>query len=280
MQIYIPTRDRINAQFTWANLGPELQQHTTLVCPADEAQTHLNAHRNAVARPPVRLASVRQWIVDELARQDEPVIMCDDDLAFFVRKSPTAHNLRPAGEDVVRIFEQLHELVADGFTNKDGQPIQTFNHAGLSPRQGNNWAFPDTRLINERMNAVHCVWPEALRHYGIRYDDVDMMEDYHVTLSLFEKGEKSCSIVDAAWDQCKGSGAPGGFSHYRTSETQAAAAHKLAELHPLSVKVVEKEPKTGTGGFAGKRTDVRVQWKQAYNRGTKNPTYSRNPEYS
>lgn len=271
MQIFIPTRDRVNAQFTWANLGPELQPHTTLVCPAEEVQSHLDAHRNAVARPPVRLAAVRQWIVEELARQDEPVIMCDDDLAFFVRKDPSAHNLRPAGADVFRIFDRLRGLVAGSNLGARFTP----NHAGLSPRQGNNWAFPDTYLINERMNAVHCIWPGVLKHYGIRYDDVDMMEDYHVTLSLFEQGEKSVAIVDAAWDQCKGSGAPGGFSHYRTSDTQGAAAEKLASLHPLTVKVVEKEPKTGAGGFAGKRKDVRVQWKQAYLRGTKNPTYVR-----
>jgi hypothetical protein len=105
-----------------------------------------------------------------------------------------------------------------------------------------------------------------------------MMEDYHVTLSLFERGEKNVVITDAAWDQCKGSGAPGGFSHYRTQETQAAAAEKLAELHPKTVKVVEKTPKTGSGGFAGTRKDVRVQWKKAYQtRDAKfiNPTFRR-----
>jgi hypothetical protein len=211
---------------------------------------------------------VRQWIVDELARQGEPVIMLDDDLAFFVRKDPSAHNLRPAGADVERIFSRLHILVAHN----------DYVHSGLSPRQGNNWAYPATTLTVERMNAVHCVLPEALRHYGIRYDDVDMMEDYHVVLSLFEKGEKNAVITDAAWDQCKGSGAPGGFSHYRTSETQAAAAERLAELHPKVVKVVEKTPKTGSGGFSGTRKDVRVQWKKAYQtRGREfiNPSFRR-----
>lgn len=265
MQIFIPTRDRVHAQYTWDNLTNGLRKVTRLVCPPDEVEAHTNARRNAVARPPVRLAAVRQWIVDELARQGEPVIMLDDDLAFFVRKDPSAHNLRPAGADVESIFLRLNVAVRDcGFV-----------HAGLSPRQGNNWAYPDTTLINERMNAVHCVLPEALRHYGIRYDDVDMMEDYHVVLSLFEQGEKNVVITDAAWDQCKGSGAPGGFTHYRTSETQAAAAERLAQLHPLTVKVVEKTPKTGSGGFTGTRKDVRVQWKQAYNRGTRNPTFVR-----
>lgn len=277
MQIFIPTRDRLNAQHTWDNLTPALRQCTTLVAPAEEVSSHIAAHRRAVERPPVRLAAVRQWIVDELADQSQPVIMLDDDLAFFVRKHPTAHNLRPAGDDVDFLFDRLECLVAGGAPEGHGGPEIPVPvvHAGLSPRQGNNWAYPSTILMNERMNAVHCVWPEALRHYGIRYDQVDMMEDYHVTLSLLEKGERSAAIVDAAWDQCKGSGAPGGFSHYRTAETQAAAAERLAELHPLTVKVVEKEPTTGSGGFAGKRKDVRVQWKQAYLRGTRAPTYRR-----
>lgn len=269
MQIFIPTRDRVNAQFTWDNLTNPLREVTTLVCPAEEVESHRERSRNAVARPAVPLAGVRQWIVDELARQGEPVIMLDDDLAFFVRKDPSAHNLRPAGNDVEKIFSRLHGYVAG-----PGEP--RFVHAGLSPRQGNNWAFPDTQLTIERMNAVHCVLPEALRHYGIRYDDVDMMEDYHVVLSLFEKGEKNVIITDAAWDQCKGSGAPGGFSHYRTSETQAAAAERLAELHPKVVKVVEKTPKTGSGGFAGTRKDVRVQWKKAYQ--TRDPQFI-NPSF-
>lgn len=278
MQIFIPTRDRVDAQFTWDNLGLELQRCTTLVCPAEEVEAHLKASRNAVARPAVRLAAVRQWIVEELAHQDEPVIMCDDDLAFFVRKSQDAHNLRPAGDDVVQIFERLHTLVAGGAPEGHGGPEGKqpfYNHAGLSPRQGNNWMYPDVVQENNRMNAVHCIWPGVMKHYGVRYDDVTMMEDYHVTLTLFEKGEKSSMICDAAWDQCRGSGAPGGFSHFRTKDTQAEAAETLASLHPNSVKVVEKTPATGAGGFSGTRKDVRVQWKQAYKKGTKKPTFNR-----
>jgi len=268
MKIYIPTRDRVNAQFTWDNLGPVLQPFTTLVCPAEEVQSHLDKGRNAIARPPVRLAHVRQWLVDEAVKRGEghlPIIMCDDDLAFFVRKSPEAHNLRPAGPDVYEIFQRLYNYVLAG----------PEVHAGLSPRQGNNWSYPDIVEYINRMNAIHCVLPNALHHYNIRYDEVDMMEDYHVTLSLFERGERNITIQDAAWDQCKGSGAPGGFSHYRTKETQADAANKLAELHPLTVKTVLKNPATGAGGFTGERLDVRVQWKKAYTTGTRNPTFTR-----
>ena len=274
MKIFIPTRDRVNAQYTWGNLGPELQPFTTLVCPAEEVEAHLEAGRNAMARPPVHLAAVRQWLVDEACSGPDagmkPIIMLDDDLAFFVRKKPDAHNLRPAGEDVNTILLRLY-----GHVNGDYADIKPVVHAGLSPRQGNNWAYPAKVQFNSRMNAVHCILPAALQHYGIRYDDVTMMEDYHVTLSLFENGEGNAAITDAAWDQCKGSGAPGGFSHYRTNERQADAAHKLAQLHPQCVKVVTKTPKTGAGGFAGERTDVRVQWVQCAKKPLKPATFQR-----
>jgi hypothetical protein len=285
MKIFIPTRDRLNAQFTWDNLSPAIREVTTLVCPAEEVDAHRERSRNAIARPPVPLAGVRQWLVDEACdgpdKGMEPIIMLDDDLAFFVRKNPDAHNLEPArtkGEFYQDyIFYRLFCLVGGGAPEGMGGPeiLKPVVHAGLSPRQGNNWAFPDTVQYNSRMNAVHCVLPAALRHYGIRYDDVTMMEDYHVTLSLFENGESNAAITDAAWDQCKGSGAPGGFSHYRTNERQADAAHKLAELHPAVVKIVKKTPKTGSGGFAGERTDVRVQWVQCAKKPLKPATFQR-----
>lgn len=255
MQIFIPTRDRLNAQFTWQNLTPELRAVTRLVCPAEEVEAHQNAQRNAVARPPVRLAAVRQWLVEELCNPDEPVIMLDDDLDFFVRKNPDAYNLTPArGDRQNELFQRLHDLVDS----------EEFAHAGLSPRQMNNQHFPATTRQTMRMNAVHCVDPRVLKRENVRYDDVDMMEDYHVTLSLFRLGYDNSVIVDGAWDQTKGSGAPGGFSHYRTGQTQSAAAYRLQELHPQFVTVVKKAPKTGAGDFAGERDDVRVQWRKAY----------------
>lgn len=283
MRIFIPTRDRVHAQFTYGTLmqEPALAGCVTLVVPAEEVSSHRELGRNVIERPPMPLAAVRQWLVDEAVRQGrgmEPIIMCDDDLAFFVRKSPEAYNLRPAEHDEVAvIFERLFCLVAGGAPEIPGYPeIKTpVVHAGLSPRQGNNWLYPDKVVHTTRMNAVHCVLPAALHHYGVRYDDVDMMEDYHVTLSLFEKGEDNAQIADAAWDQVKGSGAPGGFSHYRTSERQAAAAHRLAELHPRTVKVVTKDQKSGSGAFAGVRTDVRVQWVQAYRKAGVRPTFVR-----
>lgn len=256
MQIYIPTRDRVDAQYTWDNLTPALQAQTLLVCPAEEVEAHVQRGRRAVARPPVRLAGVRQWIVDTHADPDKPVIMLDDDLGFFKRKVPDKYNLMPISRTphLELLLQRLNDLVA-----REG-----YAHAGLCPRQGNNRYFPKTLLHATRINAVQCVLPRKLQEHGARYDAVDLMEDYHVVLTLLEAGQTNAVIADGAWDQVKGSGAPGGLQHFRTKEVQAAAAHKLAELHPGYVRVVEKEPKTGQGEqWGGVRTDVRVYWQRA-----------------
>jgi hypothetical protein len=257
VQIFIPTRDRLEAQYTWDNLTPALQAKAVLVCPAEEVQAHLDRGRNAIARPPVRLPAVRQWIVSTAADQNQPVIMLDDDLGFFRRKSPDAYNLMPISRTPALdiLFYDLEKLVRSG----------KYAHAGLSPRQANNRHFPQTLVSSTRVNAVHCVNPKILAEVGVSYDAVDMMEDYHVTLTLLQLGYDNAVIVDGAWDQVKGSGAPGGFSHYRTKEKQAAAAYKLAELHPGYVRVVEKEPKTGQGdNWGGTRIDVRCYWTRAF----------------
>lgn len=253
MKIYIPTRGRVDAQGTWDNLTPELKECTTLVAPEEEVPAHSVQGRNVIARPQLPLSGVRQWICE--LSPEPTVIMLDDDLAFFVRKRPDAYNLKPAeGQELNELFNRLYNYVASG----------SYAHAGLSPRQMNNQHFPATEKYVTRMNAVHCVNRDTLQLTNVRYDAVTLMEDYHVTLSLFKAGFPNIQITDAAWDQTRGSGASGGFSHYRNQKTQQEAAETLASLHPDCVKVVLKEPKGSWGGDMKTRHDVRVQWKKAY----------------
>jgi hypothetical protein len=181
--------------------------------------------------------------------------MLDDDLDFFVRRNPDAYNLKQAApEEKIVLFERLHSYVDSG----------KYVHAGLSPRQMNNQHFPATEKEVTRINAVHCLNAEYIRTLPFKYDDVDFMEDYHMTLSLLEMGLPNVQITDAAWDQTRGSNATGGFSLSRTTARQKASAEKLAAAHPDFVKVVEKTPKTGWGSEMKTRTDVRIQWKKAY----------------
>jgi hypothetical protein len=94
---------------------------------------------------------------------------------------------------------------------------------------------------------------------------MEVMEDFHVALSLLEAGYSNRIMNHYAHNQ-KGSGTAGGCSHFRTPELHAKNEHLLAALHPDVVKVVQKETKGAWGG--GTRTDVNIQWKKAYGKRT------------
>ena len=259
--IYIPTRGRINSQHTYdllcnAGLNP------LLVCPPEEENLHRAFARNCLPRPVSGIANVRQWIVEQHHESlGEEIIMCDDDLGFFVRADPDAWNLKPADPgEIAGIFERLRRLVGE----------DEYAHAGITPRQMNNVHFPQTTIKIGKMNAVHCVHKKTLVKENIKYNDVELMEDYYVTLSLLKRGYVNVLISDAAWDQKGVSGAAGGCSLTRTPEKQAEGARRLSSLFPQTVKVVEKTPKGAWGDGQKTRTDVRIQWVKTYNLGMSN----------
>jgi hypothetical protein len=157
--------------------------------------------------------------------------MLDDDLIFGRRASNDAPNLRKTTQEEM---EQLWQRICN--------LLDTYIHVGVSPRQMNDKHFPAVTKYGMRMNAVHGIRPYDLSIREVYYSDVELMEDYYVTLSLFAKGQPNATIVDWTWD------------------------HKLAELFPDFVKVVEKETKTGWDNMK-RRVDVRVQWQRAFKAG-------------
>lgn len=251
MKIFIPTRGRLEAQHTWSYLSPEARGITRLVCPPEEVEQHEKRGRKCIARPVSGVHNVRQWIIE--SSDDPHVVMLDDDLKFFVRAAPDAWSLKKV---------QGTEL--DSLLKKIAYPLnQGFAHAGLSPRQMNQKWFPRIYTHVSRMNAVHAVNRDILLKEDIKYNSVNLMEDYHVVLSLFKRGYANKVFVAGAWDQHGLSGSAGGMSLTRNAEFQEAGARKLAELHPEFVDVVLKTPKIGWEGMK-ERVDVKVAWKKAF----------------
>ena len=255
--IYIPTRGRISTQTTWHSIGDWARANACLVCPEDEMSYHVKYGRNCLSRGDIKgINNVRSFIMQHAVdNQIEKIIMLDDDLIFGRRASNDAPNLRKTTqEEMEQLWQRMFHL------------LDRYVHVGLSPRQMNGKHFPAVTKYGMRMNAVHGIRPMGVAQYNIKYNDVELMEDYFVTLSLFANGEPSATIVDWTWDQRGGSGQSGGCSNYRTPELQEKASFKLAELFPDFVKVVEKETKTGWEGMK-KRYDVRVQWQRAFKAG-------------
>ena len=253
MKIFIPTRGRINKQITWDSIGPEAREQAVLVCPQEEVQAHTNQGRYCINRGDIKgINNVRQFIVDHAVKNDyDKIIILDDDLIFGRRISRSAPNLRKTEQPEMHELWERMEGLLDGYV-----------HVGLSPRQMNDKHFPHVFKEGMRQNAVHGLKPKVLAKEGIRYDAVELMEDYYVTLSLFQKGYPNAVITDWTWDQRGASGAPGGCSLYRNAELQEKASKTLAEHFPNHVKVVQKETKTGWDNMKV-RWDVRVQWRKA-----------------
>jgi len=201
------------------------------------------------------IAPTRQWILEHVGESDR-FCMVDDDLWFYTRRE----------EDRGRLRELTPYELREGFQTLDDllkpDMVRHVAHAGFAAREGAN-RNTDPYIYNTRIMRVLGYRRSTLIDENIRFDAVEVMEDFHVALSLLEKGYGNVVANNWCHNQA-GSGAQGGCSVWRTPELQARAAHRLAELHPGLVRVVQKETKTAWGG--GVRTDVVVQWKKAFER--------------
>lgn len=252
MQIYIPSSGRAGDQPSYARLtGVGL--NVKLAVPARELASY-STYPHVVPVPDhLKIAGTRQWIIDQ--HPTENVIMVDDDLAFFHRRSDDPTKLRDiTDQELYDAFQKLDSTLTDN------HPL-----GGFAAREGANRNTEplvfDTRIL--RVLGYHA---PTLHKFGIRFDKVTVMEDFHVALCIHESGRSSFIYNEVAHNQTGGSNAPGGCSQYRTMEVQGAAADALKALHPRWVKVVEKETKTAWNGQT--RKDVTIYWKKCREQST------------
>ena len=256
MKLYIPTYKRPDTQKTWGNLPDFVKEFTYLVCGEEEREIHESAGRQVWVHPEGfhRIAPKRQWIVENTS--DQKIVMVDDDLSFRCREDGS-YKLRPMQDDDFRaMFDSLEE------------ELDNYAAVGVSSQAGNNRSFPATILSPARMFTMYALRADTLLKENIRFDDIPVMEDFHVALSLLRKGYPNAIVQSWCWSQSK-SNAKGGCSEFRSSEVQTQAAIRLSELHAPFVTVVEKESKSWAGDLAT-RTDVRVAWKKALESGLAN----------
>jgi TET-Associated Glycosyltransferase len=248
MEIYIPTRGRV-FQETWSSLPKELQQVLYFVVPHN--QTFIAG--SGVLRTPPEIDGIgptRQWIIDHaLARNASKAVMLDDDLVFATRREDDPTKFRNStAEDITLLFNDIEHY------------LNSFAHVGVATREGGNRDTSHT-VVNTRLLRILAYRTDILRNRNIRFDRVELMEDFDVTLQLLEQGYPNVKINWIAHNQ-RSSNAPGGCSTYRTIEKQGLAAERLQQLHPRFVAVVTKQTKTAWNGK--ERQDVRIAWKNAF----------------
>lgn len=268
MNILIPTYGRVERQETLrqllaAGLNP------ILVVQERELDLYAEHHGGDVvimALPDTirTIAPTRQYILDVLA--EDRFCMVDDDLYFYARRKDDRTKLR----EITPL--ELHAA----FDDMDNV-LKAYSHAGFAAREGANRNTHEF-MENTRIMRVLGYNRGALNEHGIRFDQMEVMEDFHVALSLLERGLPNLVLNNYAHNQAGGSGDSGGCSHFRTPELQARNAQLLADLHPGFVKVTKKTTKGAWGGMLAQdaalygashkiavtRTDVTVYWKKAY----------------
>jgi hypothetical protein len=176
--------------------------------------------------------------------------MFDDDLHFYVRKAKDDWHLRYCEQSDVEnmLMDVMDEL-------SEECPV-----VGISAREGNNnvrdtlWT-QNTRIM--RATAFHV--PTVVKTAQYR-SEVNGIEDFDLLLQMLRAGyDNKCSYFYAQGH--KSANEPGGCSNWRTNETHAVAAQRLAELHPGFVKLRVQNNKTG--GEFGKRVECTIYWKKA-----------------
>lgn len=186
------------------------------------------------------------------------MLMLDDDLAFFTRErlGVMAENRSLRRSTLDDILEMLGAI---------DTALDSVAHASISARQFNNQR-PDEPAVYGRYFRV-MAYNTTLMPMLVQ-SSVPMIEDIEMSVQLYKMGCESRIFSRWCHDDTKGTNSEGGCSTYRTQEVQAAAAHKMAEIHAPFVTVIEKNVKSGKD--FGHRVDVKIDWKGLYEYGQKN----------
>ena len=253
MKIIVPTRGRLGNQQTLKGIPVHLHRNTIAVCPEPEADRLSKAFPEIDVwiqpDPDMTITKKREWIINDLNRINvEKILMLDDDLFFYVRREDVPDRLRDADDsDVSHWFAMIEQKLSPEVP-----------HAGFGPRQGNQ-NFPTGWHVGRMMLALGYHVPTVVANAEL--GRIETREDMDISLQLLRRGLPNGVCHEFAVGQ-KSYSAPGGCTGQRTLESSNADAHRLAELHPGLVRVVQKEYK------GHPREEVVVQWKKALQQGT------------
>jgi hypothetical protein len=254
MKILIPSRSRPKTMSTPFQIPEAYQEDVRVYVAVEQKAEYAKANPGLNIRSVSTLNDLLGKKLELMSRdvEDELVMLCDDDFVFFRRIDPFEPQLRKMEEDDWEdMFEQINGLFASN-PNLYG--------VGISMRQGNNRLEPEGNP-NTRLNGCIIYRRSLFLDDRIEHDRMNPMNDFDVNLQLLRLGYDNHLISEFCYNQ-GGTNAPGGSSDYRTLDTQAASAHRLAELHPGFVNIRQKKNKTGDPSLR-ERTEVTVYWKKA-----------------
>lgn len=258
--IMIPTLGRVDLQKAYNSLPREVKKITRLIVSQKEKDRHIQKKRKIIVCPKQGrgMAGTRQWMLDYAARHKiKKIIMLDDDLQPQTRI------------DEIKIVRSTEEQIKEAFRWMI-RSLDDYVHCAWSERSF-SWSSKEEHKVGTK--GICCVGynvKEVVKS-GCKFNkntpDSSLMQDYHMTLQLFEKGLPNIVSLVHRYGAPGALVAPGGCAKFRTKEGMEDCSKRLQRLHPKFVKAVEKQTKSTYGG--NKHWDVRVQWKKALEHGTK-----------
>lgn len=269
-RILIPTRGRVKQQTTYRSLPAPLQSITTLFSPSAETKQLRDLYPgiDVVAQPSsvTNIAQKRAWMMKYSAKHWPRVVMLDDDCYFFARCPATRRKWDEVRgywipDDGVKLLSVSYatpaKLVAT--FSELNYLLRGLSHGGICSRNGNHVERRELVNTSRMMHAIGYDTEQFARHVKTK-DRVQVREDFDYTLQLLRKGHDNTVIYHTCVSP--GSyGAKGGCYDERTVELSNREAHRLAELHPGLVRVVQKQYNNVP------RMEVVVSWRKALGRG-------------
>jgi TET-associated glycosyltransferase-like protein len=248
LTIFIPTLGRATSQHTWNSLSSELRKVTKLVIWEGEKDVPEYKKYPHWVCPLYPIAEKRAWIVKNC--KTKYMIMLDDDILFYVRKTNDDWHLRyNTDEDTNEMFATIVELLEAGYA-----------HVGVSSRVGNN-RVEELIVENARMFGVLGYNVEIL-HTKVKFGRIEFQEDFEVCLQLLRQGYPNAVLYKWAHGAKISYHSKGGCEKQRTFESQNASVRRLAELHPGFVTI--RQVKKKYEGEMAHRDEVIVHWKKAF----------------
>jgi hypothetical protein len=263
MRIYIPTRGRASYQLTYKNLPVHIREQVIFIVDSNTEAAILSRHfiippriliTNGVR---VGIGPARDTAIADALMNGENCLMMDDDLTFAMRRGDYPTKFKPPvpNEITNAILEMEHQL-------------NYYAMVAMSHREGAN-RRTEPWIQNTRALRVLGYNTRILAAEGIKFSDMEFMEDFHVQLALLTRGYETGHLNWMVHNQ-PGSNTLGGCSEYRTLERQKLAAEALKAKYPDFVDVVVKQTKTSWKGET--RHDVRIKWAAAYESARKKQT--------
>ena len=271
MIIFIPTRGRVDKQVTrQCFYMDEIQKKYLVVyvvpdeelglwdakepnCKLENDWSRDDPGINILGVPNYwKFSDIRQHIVDEYKYADKYQVCMDDDLRFLRRRTPTdPAQLKGTLQDSIDMFKRIEGYLKGGY-----------HHGAISTRPGNHNVETETKE-NTRALDLHFYNAETIFKEGLKFTDVLLKQDLHMTMSMLELGYRN--IVDYYYiaGQTNNGNNPGGCNLWRTLDMLNEASYALQKLHPKYIKTRVKKSLSTYGGVD--RIEVTCYWKNCFN---------------